>query len=137
MATFTKCQPFVKKLAEGAHDLGSDTLQIALCNAANPPVVANGLLADLTQIVYTNLSTQVVITSSSLQTAGVYKLICADLVLTASGAVAPFRYVVLFNQTAGSDELIGFYDYGSEVTLNNGDTFTIDFDAANGVLTIT
>jgi hypothetical protein len=76
-------------------------------------------------------------TSASSQTAGVYKLVITDLVLTASGAVAPFRYVVIFNQTAANDELIGWYDYGSEITLANGDTFTIDFDSSNGVLTLT
>lgn len=136
MASFTKFQPFVEKLAEKAHNLGSDQLAIALTNAANPPLNTNGLLGDLTQIAYTNLSSRNVTTSSSAQTAGTYKLVCADLVLTASGDVAPFRYVVLYNETAASDELIGFWDYGSEVTLHNGETFTIDFDGTNGVLTI-
>ena len=130
MATFTKFQPFVAALANGEHDLASDVIQVALCNAANPPVNTNGLLADLTQIAYTNLSTQVVTVVSSTQTAGTYTLVLTDLVLTASGAVAPFRYIVLFNQSAGSDELIGFYDYGSEVTLATGETFTCDFAAS-------
>lgn len=136
MATFTKFQPFVEKLAEKAHNLGSDQLVIALTNAANPPLAANGVLADLTPIAYTNLSSRNVTTSSSAQTGGTYKLVCTDLVLTASGDVAAFRYVVLYNDTAASDELIGFWDYGSEVTLHNGETFTIDFDGTNGVLTI-
>lgn len=116
--------------------MGSDQLVVALCNAANAPVAANSVLADLTQIAYTNLSSRNVTTSSSSQTAGTYKLVCADLVLTASGAVAAFRYVVLYNDTATNDELVGFYDYGSEVTLASGETFTIDFDGTNGVLTI-
>ena len=139
MASFTKFEPFVEKLAEGAHDLGSDTLEIALCNAANAPVATDGVLTDLTQIVYTNLTADRTLTvSASAQTGGVYKLTITDKVLAASGgSVAAFQYVVIFNQTAASDELIGFYDYGSEVTLLDGEDITIDFDDANGVLTIT
>jgi hypothetical protein len=57
-------------------------------------------------------------------------------VLTASGAVATFRYVVIYNDTASNDELIGWYDYGSDVTLASGETFTVDFDSSNGALTI-
>jgi hypothetical protein len=73
-----------------------------------------------------------------LQTAGVYKLTLTDLVLTASGTVATFRYVVIYNDTATNDELIAWFDYGSGgVTMLNGETFTVDFDAANGLLTIT
>jgi len=132
---FNKFNSFVEALAHKKHNLSSDTLQVALTNTA--PVAGNAVLADLTQISYTNLSSRVLTTSSSGQTSGVYKLVIADLVLTASGAVAPFRYVVIFNQTAANDELIGWYDYGSEITLANGDTFTIDFDGSNGVLTLT
>lgn len=137
MATFTKFQPFVEHLAEGVHNLGSNQLVVALSSVA--PTAANGVLADLTQIAYTNLSSRNVTTTTSAQTAGVYKLVLADLVLTASGAVASFRYVSLYNDTPTSpaDPLIAFWDYGSAVVLANGETFTVDFDAANGVLQLT
>jgi hypothetical protein len=63
-------------------------------------------------------------------------LICADTVFTASGgAIGPFRYVILYNSTA-TNLLIGSYDYGSNVTLNNTETFTVDFDNVVGVLTL-
>ena len=137
MASFNKFDSFVEALAEQAHDLGGDQLQVALTNAANAPVAGDDAIADLTQIAYTNCSAQTITTSTSAQTSGTYKLVLADLVLTASGgAVAAFRYVVIFNQDAASDELIGWYDYGSDLTLNDGDSLTIDFDASNGVLTI-
>jgi hypothetical protein len=137
MATFNKFQAFVENLAEKVHNLGADALTIALTAAANAPVATNSVLADLTQIAYTNLSARVPTISSSAQSSGTYKLVLADLVLTASGgSVATFRYVVLYNDTPTSpaDPLIGWYDYGSNVTLASGETFTIDFDGTNGVL---
>lgn len=137
MASFNKFNSFVEALAEKVHNLGSDQLVVALCAAANAPVAGNTNLAALTQISYTNCSTRNVTTSTSEQTGGTYKLVCADLTLTASGgAVGPFRYIVLYNDTAAADELIGFYDYGSDLTLASGESLTIDFDGANGVLTI-
>jgi len=134
MATFNKFNSFVEALAEKTHNLGSDQLKIALTNVA--PVATNAQLSELTEISYTNISAREVTTSSSAQTSGTYKLVCADLVLTASGTVPTFRYIVLYNDTATNDALIGWYDYGSAVNLINTETFTIDFDGTNGVLTI-
>ena len=137
MASFTKFQPFVEYLAEKAFNLGSDQLVIALCASGSAPVNTNGLLGDLTTISYTNLSTRNITTSSSAQTSGTYKLVLTDLVLTASGgSVAAFRYVVIYDDTAASDQLVGFYDYGSSLTLADTETLTIDFDGSAGVLTI-
>ena len=132
MATFNKFNAFVEALAEKVHNLGSDALMVALSNTA--PTSANAVLTDITEITYTNCSSRAVTTSSSAQSGGTYKLVCADLVLTASGAVGPFRYVVLYNNTATNKELIGWWDYGSSITLASGETFTIDFDGTNGVL---
>lgn len=135
MATFTKFQPFVEALAEKVHNLGSDQIAVALTNTA--PNATDATLSQITEISYTNCSTRNVTTSTSAQTSGTYKLVLTDLVLTASGGtVGPFRYVVLYNDTTASDNLIGYYDYGSNLTLNSGETLTIDFDGSNGVLTI-
>lgn len=135
MATFNKFNAFVEHLAEKVHNLGSDQLVVALTNTA--PVATNSVLADLTQITYTNLSSRNITTSSSAQTSGTYKLVLNDLVLTASGgSVGPFRYVVIYNDTPTSpaDPLIGYYDYGSSLTLADGETLTVDFDGTNGLL---
>lgn len=135
MASYTKFQPFVEKLAEKAHNLGSDTLTVALTNSA--PSAANGILTDITQISYTNLSARALTISSSAQSGGTYKLVINDLTLTASGgAVAAFRYVVIYNDTATNDELIAYFDYGSSITLQDGDSFVLDFDGTNGLLQI-
>jgi hypothetical protein len=135
MASFNKFQSFVEALAEKVHNLGSDTLTVALTAAGNAPVNTNTQLSNLTQISYTNLSGRTLAGVTSAQTSGTYKLDADDLVLTASGTVATFRYVVIYNDTAANDELICWFDYGSDVTLLNGETFTIEFDAA-GILTI-
>lgn len=130
----TKINSFVENLAEKAIDLSGSGLTVALTNTAHNS--AWDELADLTQISYDNLSSRVCTVSSSGQTSGTYKLVLSDLVLTASGAVGPFRYIYLYDDSSTGDKLIGYYDYGSAVTMADGDTFTIDFDATNGVLTI-
>jgi hypothetical protein len=139
LTTFNKFNCFVADICNKVHNLGADVLQVALCATANAPVATNTVLANLTQVAYTNLSTQVITIISSTQTSGTYKLVLVDLVLTASGgAVASFQYIVIFNQTSvtPTDALIGWYNYGSALTLADGDTFTIDFDGANGVIQI-
>lgn len=138
MATFNKFNSFVEALAEKVHNLGADTLKVLLTNSA--PLASNTVKANLTEISagngYTAGGTAASI-SSSAQSSGTYKLVLADVVFTASGgSIGPFRYAVLYNDTATNDELIGWWDYGSSITLASGETFTVDFDGTNGVLTI-
>lgn len=136
MATFNKFNSFVEAVSEKVHNLGADSLTIALCAAANAPVATNTVLANLTQATYTFCSSRVLVGVTSAQTSGTYKLDATDHVLTASGgSVGPFRYAVIYNDTATNDELIGWYDYGSDVTLAATETFTVTFDAA-GILTL-
>lgn len=132
MATFNKFHQFVEDLSKGVHNFTSDstcTVTVALTAAANAPVAGNSVLADLTQISYTNLSSRVITGVTCEQSSGTVSFTANDLVLTASGSVATFRYVVLYNDdpTSPADPLIGWYDYGSNVTLSSGETFTIDF----------
>lgn len=134
MASFNKFRSFVEYEAE-AINLGTDQLKIALTNVA--PVNTNVLLADLTEVAYTNLSSRDVTTSSSAQVAGTYKLVCADAVMTSSGgATGPFQYVVLYDDTVAGKPLIGWWDIGAPATLNDTETLTVDFSAANGVLQV-
>lgn len=135
MATFNKFNSFVEALAEKVHNLGADQLKIALTNTA--PVAGNTVLANITEISYTNLSTRNITTTSSSQTSGTYKLVLQDLTLSAAGgAVGPFRYVVIYNDTATNDELIGWADYGSAITINDGEDFVVDFHATNGLFSL-
>ena len=127
MATYNKFNAWAETMVEGAN-LGSNQFVIALSNTA--PVATNSVLADITQISYTNLSSRNVSTTSSSQTGGTYTLVLADLVMTASGAVGPFRYVVLVDDTVAGDPLVGWWDYGSSITMANAETFTVDFTGA-------
>lgn len=134
MATFVKFYSFTEALAEKKFNLGTDTLKVALTNTA--PALTNTQLLNLTEISYTNVSSRTVTITSSSQTTGTYKLVLADLVLTASGNVGPFRYVVLYSDTAANKDLICYYDYGSSLSLVATQTFTVDFSPSTGVIQI-
>jgi hypothetical protein len=139
MAAFNKFNSFVEALAEKVHNLGADTLKVLLTNTA--PVATNSVKADLTEISagngYTAGGNTASVTSSA-QTSGTYKLVLGDpATWTASGgSIGPFRYAVLYNDTAANDELIGWWDYGSSITLAAGESFAVDFDPTTGVLTL-
>lgn len=131
---------FVEDLAKGVHNLDTGVLTIALTNTL-PSSANNAILVNIIQISYTNLSTRIIpATITAVETAGVLKLLCStDLTLTATGAVPTFQYVVLYNDTPTSpaDPLIGWYDFGSTVTMADTETFLVDFDQSGGVFTIT
>ena len=142
MATVTTFQQFKENLGKGVHDFTSDatcSVTVALCNAANAPSVsADAVLADIVQISYTNLSSRVVTGITSEHTTGTAVLTATDLVLSASGgAVAAFRYIVFYDDdpTSPADPLIGYLDYGSDLTLADGESLTLNF-GANGICTI-
>lgn len=140
MATYNKFQDFVEQLCKAIHDLdGTHTLKCALTNTAptasqttwnttdHPaPAATNGYSAGGT-------ATTPTLTESS----GTAKLVLSDVVFTASGGnLGPFRYVVVYNDTAASDNAIAWYDYGSSITLADTETFTVDFDGTNGFFTL-
>ena len=133
MAAWQKFNPFVEALAEKTHDLGSDTLKIALTNTA--PTAGNAVLADIAQIGtsggYVPATVPLV---SSLQTGGTYSLVIDATTFTASGTdFDEFRYLVLFNDNAANKELIAWYDYGAGYVLPDGQPFTVN---AGTVLTL-
>lgn len=141
MATFSKFNSFVDYLGEKVFDMNADTFKVMLCNTA--PVATNSVKADLTEIAagngYTAGGNTASITSWS-QTSGTAKLVLADPATwtATTGSIGPFRYAVLYDDTPTSpaDPLVGFWDYGSSITLAVGETFTVDFDATNGVIQI-
>jgi len=135
MATFNKLNYFVQDVANKVHNLASDQLTIALTDVA--PTATNHVLADLTTISLSNLSSPNITTTSSTQTSGTYNLKLTNLTLTASDTVPQFRYVVIYNSITASKNLIGWYDYGTELNMNVNDTLVISFDGTNGLISIT
>ena len=141
VAPFTKFYSFVEAVAEKAHNLGADSLKVMLVNSPAPSQ-SNTKKSDLTEITAANGYTAggtVATIASSAQSSGLYKLVLNDVVFTATGAVGPFRYAVLYNDTDAVTPkgLIGFWDNGANVTLANTETFTVDYDPSAGVLTLT
>src|SRR5690242_8109000 len=139
MASYNKFNQFTKDLVDGVHDFDADTFKFYLSNAT-PSASADAVKADLAEITNQNGYTAPVTTTISTSTSsGTAKVTGSDpSVITASGTVGPFQYVVLYNDTPTSpaDPLIAWWDYGSAVTMANGDTFTIDCDGTNGLFTI-
>ena len=136
MATFNKYNAFVEHLAEKVHNLGSDTLKVMLSNTA-PNAATHAVRADAAEIAggngYTSGGNQAAQTSSA-QTGGLYTLAVSHpaTFVAAGGTIGPFRYAILYNDTPTSpaDPLIGWWDYGSSITLGIGETFTVDVGAS-------
>ncbi len=141
MAAFNKYFTFIDELSKAGHNLQTAVFKCALTNTAPTqasdtvwnttvapaPAAANNYTAGGNSLT----------TSSATTTSGVFKLVLADTVFTATaGGIGPFRYAILYNSSA-TNKSVGYYDYGSSITLNDTETFTVDFDAANGVLTLT
>jgi len=139
VASYNKFNQFTDDVLVGAHQFGTHTYKVALSNTA--PSASNAVFADITEISAGNgysaggtASTQTLTTSS-----GTAKDTAADVTFTASGGtIGPFRYAVIYNstQTTPLKPLVAWFDYGSAITLNSGDTFTVDFDGTNGLFTM-
>jgi hypothetical protein len=139
MAIYNKFQQFVQDLAEKIHNLSTDQLEVYLSNATPDPA-ADLVKTDLAEIATGNGYTGPVDTQNTgAEAGGTYTLTGTKVVVTATGAMAAFRYVVLYNTTPATDPLIGFWDYGSSLSLQNGETFSIKFnnsDTTGTILTI-
>jgi len=140
MASFNKFNQFVEDLAKKVHNLDSDTLKVALSNTA--PSASNAVLGDVTEIAAGNgysAGGAAAAFVSGAQSGGTYKLVLSNVTFTASGgAIATFRYAILYNSTPTSPlkPLVGWYDYGTTLSITNGNSFQVQFDQTNGVLTL-
>lgn len=148
MAAFNKFQQFVEDVLNGYHDFSTVTVRMALSNTA-PNASTDEELGDITELAdgggYT--AGGYALTGLTLsRTGGVAKVDASDLTIEATGgSIGPFRYLVLYAEVdfsgdtpAGPENpLIAWYDYGSALTLSDGESLTVDFDDANGIFTLT
>jgi hypothetical protein len=135
MATFTRPDVFSLNLSNKVYDLDSDTFRWTLSNTA-PVLASTNLLSNITQISTGNGYTQMtdgagglVATMSALSSSGQTTTMAqsANVVLTATGAVGPFQYLILVDDTPTSplNPVVGWLNHGSAVTMANTDTYTI------------
>lgn len=138
MATYNKFQCFVEDVHEGKHNLATNTVKLLLTNVA--PTATNTIRSELVEITagngYTSGGLTVPVLSSS-QTGGIYRLVLQDITLTATGVIGPFRYTTVYNATSATNPLIGWYDYGTSLTLNTGESLLFDFDGTLGLFSAT
>jgi hypothetical protein len=134
----SKFNDFAEQLLRGAHNFGAHTFKAVLTNTA--PSASNAVLADIAQVAATGGYAAGGYTLDSVvltETAGTAKVVIADEVIIATGgSIGPFRYVVICNATTAGGPLVNWYDYGSSITLADGESFTLDFDGAAGVFTL-
>ena len=133
MVAFNKTNDFAEQIGLSVHQLNTDLIKVALTNTA--PIATNALFGDLTEIGAGNGYTaggDDVQNTWSENPAGTGEMVCVDVTFTASGGtIGPFRYVALYNDTPTSplNPMIGWYDHGSAVTLQDGESFKVDFAA--------
>ena len=132
MATANKFQDYSEQLARGTHDWDAHTFKVMLSNTA--PVATNTVKTDITEISAGNGYTAggAATTISISETTGTTTISGTEVTTTASGgSVGPFRYAVLYNDSAASKNLIQWWDYGSSITLASGEAFTVRFNNAS------
>jgi hypothetical protein len=143
MAVFNKFYCFVLDVANALHDMKTGTTQVYKIYLTNTAPVATNTVyntpADLSTAFGYTAGGVTIGTVTGSQTSGTFKFVGAsDPAWTASGgSIGPFQYAVLYNFTPATKPLIGWWDYGTAITLTNGNTFTVDLDQSNGILTIT
>lgn len=149
MIAYVKYYQFVADLVNKIHDLlgtipgtDCDNLRVALSNTAADVAQTQTLLSNCTQIASGNgYTTGGLPTSGGLNSgaasSGTFTLTGTKQVWTAGpSAMAAFRYVILYNQTVANGPLIASWDYGSALTLQNGETFTVKFNSGDPTGTV-
>lgn len=137
MSAYNKFNQFARDVLEAKHNFGSHIFRVMLTNTA--PVATNSVRGDIAELSAGNgyVSGGAMSSIAISIAGGVAKISGGNAVFTAAGGpVGPFRYAVFYNDTALGDPLIAWFDYGSSITLADTEQFTVTFDAADGIFTL-
>lgn len=141
MAAFNKFNCFVQDVANKLHDLKTGTADVYKVYLTNTvPVATNTAYNTPAEIPAGNgyLAGGAATATTGTLNSTTFTFFGTDVSWTAGGGpIGPFRYAVLYNATPASKPLIGWWDYGTALTLTKGTKFTVDLDQTNGILTIT
>lgn len=138
MVAFTKYQDTVERFWSAVHNLTAAGHTVrAVIHSDAPTVATDDELADLTQITGTGYTAGGEDTQNDMtESGGTATWTGQDVVWTAGASNWDAgRYVSVHNDNSTTDKLLGAWDYGANFTLNNGETFTLDFGASVGTLT--
>jgi len=149
MSAFNKFNQFVQSVGNGAINLNGDTFKLILTNTSPSAAdtVYNGAAFQIQSNTnaaeisngagYTQGGATIGSTAYS-QTGGLGTMTGNSVSWTSTGSMGPFRYVTMYDSSAGANAnnrpLVGYWDYGSSITLTNGNVFTVNTNA--GLLTI-
>lgn len=132
MAAYNKFYDFVDQLGRGNHQFGTHVFKVMLSNTAPSPT--NSVKADIVEISagngYSAGGADAQVTWS--ETSGTAKAQGTKVTWTATGgSIGPFRYVVLYNSSTADGKLVCWWDYGSSITLNDGESFSVKFNGSD------
>lgn len=136
-SAFTLFQSFPEDVTEGVIDLDGDTFKVFACLAANAPVAGtDDQLSDLTDVDLSNMDTITLTSVTNSHSGATTTFDAADLTMTVSGSSITARYWGIYSDTATNDELVGYFDYGSDVVVGVGESLLMSFNAS-GIVTFT
>ena len=135
---------FKVNVSKGTFNLSSDTLKIALfTNTYTPNQDTDVTFSALTG----EVSTAGGYTAGGVTLSGVtvnqdntnhrMKLTATNPSWSPSGSGITFQTVVLYDSTLSTNNLIAYWNFGANQTSGTSGTFTLQFDATNGVLDLT
>jgi hypothetical protein len=130
--TYVKFQDFIEQVGKGVHQLhaAGHTLNVYLSNHA-PVAATDTVIADIPGITEQFGYAAADIQNDYTEAGGTGTLTAVDVTWTAvGGAFGPFQYAVIYNSSTAGGNLVAYYDYGSAITINAGESFKVDFGAA-------
>jgi hypothetical protein len=138
MVAYNKFNDFVEQIGLKIHNLNVDQLKVYLSNEL--PLATDTIKTDVAEITAVNgypAGGSDILNVWAENPAGTGEMTGTDVVFTASGgSFGPFQYVVMYNEDTAAplNALIGWWDYGSAISINDTETFTVNFGA--NILTI-